>query len=39
MLEKISQKFGDVVRTIAGKSAISEKNVEEAVEQIKLALL
>ena len=39
MLEKISQKFGDIVRTIGGKSAISEKNVEEAVEQIKLALL
>lgn len=39
MLEKISQKFGDIVRTIGGKAAISEKNVEEAVEQIKLALL
>ena len=39
MLEKISQKFGDIVRTIGGKSAISEKNVEDAVEQIKLALL
>jgi signal recognition particle subunit SRP54 len=39
MLEKISQKFGDIVRTIGGKATISEKNVEEAVEQIKLALL
>ncbi|MBL8968317.1 MAG: signal recognition particle protein [Spirochaetaceae bacterium] len=39
MLEKISQKFGDIVRTIGGKSTITEKNVEEAVEQIKLALL
>lgn len=39
MLEKISQKFGDIVRTIGGKSQITEKNVEEAVEQIKLALL
>ncbi len=39
MLEKISQKFGDIVRTIGGKSTITEKNVEDAVEQIKLALL
>jgi signal recognition particle subunit SRP54 len=39
MLEKLSQKFGDVVRTIGGKSTISEKNVEDAVDQIKLALL
>ena len=39
MLEKISQKFGDVIRTIGGKASISEKNVEDAVEQIKLALL
>ena len=39
MLEKISEKFSDVVRTIGGKSTITEKNVEEAVEQIKLALL
>jgi signal recognition particle subunit SRP54 len=39
MLEKISQKFGDIVRTVGGKSTITEKNVEDAVEQIKLALL
>jgi signal recognition particle subunit SRP54 len=39
MLERLTQKFGDVVRTISGKSSISEKNIEEAVEQIKLALL
>jgi signal recognition particle subunit SRP54 len=39
MLEKISEKFGDIARTLSGKAAISEKNVEEAVEQIKLALL
>jgi signal recognition particle subunit SRP54 len=39
MLEKISEKFSDIVRTLGGKAAISEKNVEEAVEQIKLALL
>jgi len=39
MLEKISEKFTDIVRTLGGKASISEKNVEEAVEQIKLALL
>jgi signal recognition particle subunit SRP54 len=39
MLEKLSEKFSDIARTLSGKSSISEKNVEEAVEQIKLALL
>jgi len=39
MLEKISEKFSDIARTLGGKATISEKNVEEAVEQIKLALL
>jgi signal recognition particle subunit SRP54 len=39
MLEKISEKFGDIARSLSGKAAISEKNVEDAVEQIKLALL
>jgi signal recognition particle subunit SRP54 len=39
MLEKISEKLSDIARTLGGKAAISEKNVEEAVEQIKLALL
>lgn len=39
MLEKLSQKFGDVMRTIGGKSSITEKNIEDAVEQIKMALL
>jgi signal recognition particle subunit SRP54 len=39
MLEKISEKFSDIIRALGGKASISEKNVEEAVEQIKLALL
>ena len=39
MLEKISEKFGDIARILSGKASISEKNVEDAVEQIKLALL
>ncbi|MDX9897536.1 MAG: signal recognition particle protein [Spirochaetia bacterium] len=39
MLEKLTQSFGDIVRTIGGKATISEKNVEEAVDRIKMALL
>jgi len=39
VLEKLSEKFTDIVRTIGGKASITEKNVEDAVEQIKLALL
>ena len=39
MLEKISEKFSDIARTLGGKASISEKNVEDAVERIKLALL
>jgi signal recognition particle subunit SRP54 len=39
MLEKISEKFSDIARSLSGKAAITEKNVEEAVEGIKLALL
>lgn len=39
MLEKITNTFSDIVRTIAGKSSITEKNIEEYVEKIKIALL
>lgn len=39
MLEKITNTFSDVFKRITGKSSISEKNIEEAVEQIKIALL
>ena len=39
MLEKITEKFVDIFRGIGGKASISEKNVEDAVEQIKMALL
>lgn len=39
MLEKITEKFVDVFRGISGKTTITEKNVEDAVEQIKMALL
>lgn len=39
MLEKLTNTFSDIFRTISGKSTISEKNIEEAVEKIKMALL
>jgi len=39
MLEKISDKFTDIVKQVSGKSKISEKNIQDAVEEIKLALL
>ncbi|MBR4449197.1 MAG: signal recognition particle protein [Treponema sp.] len=39
MLEKLTNTFGNIVKTISGKSTITEKNIEETVEQIKMALL
>lgn len=39
MLEKITEKFSGIFRSISGKSKITEKNIEEAVEEIKTALL
>ena len=39
MLEKVTNTFSDIVRKIGGKSQITEKNIEDAVEEIKMALL
>ena len=39
MLDRISNKLGDIVRQVSGKSSISEKNVQDAVDEIKVALL
>ncbi|HCC36301.1 MAG TPA: signal recognition particle protein [Treponema sp.] len=39
MFDKLTQKISDAFRFVAGKSAISEKNIEDAVEAIKMALL
>ncbi|MCR4790914.1 MAG: signal recognition particle protein [Treponemataceae bacterium] len=39
MLEKITNTFTDIFKKMGGKSTITEKNIEEAVEQIKIALL
>jgi len=39
MLERISDKLTDVIRQISGKAHISEKNIQDAIGEIKLALL
>ncbi len=39
MLERLTNSFSDVFRKLTGKSTITEKNIEETVEQIKIALL
>ena len=39
MFDSISDRFSSILRSISGKSKISEKNVQDAVEEIKIALL
>ena len=39
MLEKLTDTFGSIIRSLSGKSKITEKNIEETVEQINMALL
>ncbi|MDR0689075.1 MAG: signal recognition particle protein [Spirochaetaceae bacterium] len=39
MLDKLTQKVSDALRFISGKSAITEKNIGDAVDAIKMALL
>jgi len=39
MFEKLTGKINDAFRFITGKGTISEKNIEDAVEAIKMALL
>ena len=39
MLEKLSSAFSGIVKTLSGKSTITERNIEDSVEQIKMALL
>ena len=39
MFDKLTQKITDALRFVAGKSSISEKNIEDAVDAIKMALL
>ncbi|GHV24404.1 signal recognition particle protein [Spirochaetia bacterium] len=39
MFDKLTQKVSDALRFVAGKSAINEKNIDDAVDAIKMALL
>jgi signal recognition particle subunit SRP54 len=39
MLEKLSGKLTDLIRQISGKAHISEKNIQDAINEIKIALL
>src|SRR5215469_18139692 len=39
MFDKLTQKITDALRFVTGKSAITEKNIEDAVDAIKMALL
>ncbi|MDR0731483.1 MAG: signal recognition particle protein Srp54, partial [Treponema sp.] len=39
MFDKLTQKISDALRFVAGKSTITEKNIDDAVEVIKMALL
>ena len=39
MLDGIAKKFSDIFRQISGQSHISEKNIRDAVDEIKVALL
>jgi len=39
MLEKLTETFSGIARRMSGQSRISEKNIREAVEEIKTALL
>ncbi len=39
MLDRLSGKLGDLIRQIGGKAHISEKNIQDAINEIKIALL
>lgn len=39
MLEGLTGKLGDVIRQVSGKTHITEKNIQDAVREIKVALL
>jgi signal recognition particle subunit SRP54 len=39
MLERLANKLTDIVRQVAGKGSISERNIQDAIGEIKVALL
>jgi len=39
MFDGLTNKFTEIVRSLSGKASISEKNIQDMVEQIKVALI
>lgn len=39
MLEKLTGTFSGIIKSLSGKSTITEKNIEDTVDEIKMALL
>ncbi len=39
MFDSLSTKFGSIMKTLSGKGKITEKNIRDAVEEIKVSLL
>jgi len=39
MLDRLSRKLSELVRQVSGKSHISEKNISDAINEVKIALL
>jgi signal recognition particle subunit SRP54 len=39
MFDGLTNKFSDIVRSLSGKASISEKNIQDMVEEVKVALI
>lgn len=39
MIDGLSKKLSDIIKTISGKAHISDKNIKDAINEIKIALL
>ena len=39
MLDRITDKISEITRQLSGRNRITEKNIEDAVNEIKIALL
>jgi signal recognition particle subunit SRP54 len=39
MLDRLTEKFSDITRQLSGKASITEKNIQDALSEIKIALL
>ncbi len=38
-MDRLSGKLSDIIRTVLGKATISEKNIQDAIDEVKIALL